>query len=101
VTPASTSFNVSGYSYAYAKYGENGYAWYLGDLTGVVSLPDPLSSTISGSGLSHFALFAADLSGTPTDVDPVPDSGSTVLLLGLGCLGVWFVRSRMTTDQTA
>lgn len=71
------------YTYLFAKYdgkNDNSQVWYVGDLSGVITIPNngPL-----GHGLSGWILFGP---GTPG----VPDGGTTVMLLGaaLGALGI-------------
>jgi hypothetical protein len=73
------------YSYLFAKYdGQNDISqvWYVGNLSGMLTIPadGPL-----GHGLSGWILFG------PGGVPPgVPDGGTTVMLLGaaLGALGM-------------
>ena len=74
---------VGTYSYLFAKYdGQNDISqvWYVGNLSGQITIPflGPLGHAISG-----YILFA----GTPGGV---PDGGTTVMLLGaaLGALGM-------------
>jgi hypothetical protein len=72
------------YSYLFAKYdGQNDISqvWYVGDLTGIITIP---SDGPNGHGLSGWILFGPG--GTPN----VPDGGATVMLLGtaLGALGM-------------
>ncbi len=71
------------YSYLFAKYdGQNDISqvWYVGNLSGIVTIPldGPL-----GHGLSGWVLF-------PPGGQQVPDGGTTVMLLGaaLGALGI-------------
>lgn len=70
------------YDYLFAHYGGpeggTGEVWYVGDLSGVINIPN----IAFGHGLSGWALFTAP-GGT------VPDGGATVMLLGvaLGALG--------------
>ncbi len=71
------------YTYLFAKYdgkNDNSQVWYVGDLSGIITIPNngPL-----GHGLSGWILFGP---GTPG----VPDGGTTVMLLGaaLGALGI-------------
>ncbi len=71
------------FSYLFAKYdGQNDISqvWYVGNLSGILTIPldGPL-----GHGLSGWILFGPG--GTPS----VPDGGTTVMLLGaaLGALG--------------
>jgi hypothetical protein len=73
---------VGTYSYLFAKYdgqNDNSQVWYVGNLSGIVTIPafGPL-----GYGLSGWVLFQ----GTGF----VPDGGTTVMLLGaaLGALGM-------------
>ena len=71
------------YAYLFAHYGGpgggTGEVWYVGDLSGSISIPD----TAFGHGLSGWALFTAPNGG-------VPDGGATAMLLGaaLSVLGV-------------
>ena len=76
------------YSYLFAKYdGQNDISevWYVGDLSGTVTIPldGPL-----GHGLSGTILFGPG--GTINPLGTVPDGGATVMLLGtaLGVLGM-------------
>ncbi|MES2475125.1 MAG: VPDSG-CTERM sorting domain-containing protein [Verrucomicrobiota bacterium] len=96
-TPALTaatnswSFDITGYTYLYGKFGQNGYAWYVGDLTGTQTLPNQLSGP--STGLSHIALF----NWTPPDDTPgVPDGGTTLVLLGGSLLGLGSFRRLMS-----
>ncbi|HSS17496.1 MAG TPA: VPDSG-CTERM sorting domain-containing protein [Candidatus Dormibacteraeota bacterium] len=80
-----TSVNLGGgglYSYLYAKYdGPNAGSevWYVGDLSGVITIPGFLGQY----GLSGWTLFGPGGQG-------VPDGGTTLMLLGaaLGALGM-------------
>jgi hypothetical protein len=83
-TGASINLGARGtYDYLFAHYGGSGGAvaevWYLGDLSGIISIP----AIVFGHGLSGWALFKA-----PDGV--VPDGGTTVMLLGtaLGALDI-------------
>jgi hypothetical protein len=70
------------YDYLFAHYGGpgggTGEVWYVGDLSGVINIPN----IAFGHGLSGWALFTAPGGA-------VPDGGATVMLLGvaLGALG--------------
>ncbi|HZR63884.1 MAG TPA: VPDSG-CTERM sorting domain-containing protein [Terriglobales bacterium] len=71
------------YTYLFAKYdgqNDNSFVWYVGDLSGIITIPllGPL-----GHALSGWILFGP---GTPG----VPDGGTTAMLLGtaLGALGM-------------
>jgi hypothetical protein len=71
------------YSYLFAKYdgqNDNSIVWYVGDLSGIITIP---GFGPGGYGLSGWILFGPG--GTP-----VPDGGTTVMLLGaaLGALGM-------------
>lgn len=76
--------NVSVWSYILAKYGTTGYVWYIADNV-LITLP----GTLGGNGLSHYTLF--NPGGTF-----VPDGGTTLSLLGLGMLGLGYLRRRMS-----
>ena len=71
------------YTYLFAKYdgrNDNSQVWYVGDLSGTITIP---ANGPRGHGLSGWILFGP---GTPG----VPDGGTTVMLLGaaLGALGI-------------
>jgi VPDSG-CTERM motif len=72
------------YSYLFAKYdgkNDSSIVWYVGNLSGAITIP--LNGPL-GKGLSGWILF-----GPGTGV-PTPDGGATVMLLGtaLGALGM-------------
>lgn len=71
------------WDYVYAKYGNDAYVWYVGDLTGVVELD---ASVPGVGGLSHYSLYNAT---------SVPDGGATMMLVGMALLGIGAVRRRM------
>jgi hypothetical protein len=87
VSGTGTSINLGAggvYSYLFAKYdGRNDVSqvWYVGNLSGMLTIPadGPL-----GHGLSGWILFP------PGGGGQVPDGGTTVMLLGaaLGALGI-------------
>jgi VPDSG-CTERM motif len=71
------------YTYLFAKYdgrNDNSQVWYVGDLSGIITIP---ANCPRNHGLSGWILFGP---GTPG----VPDGGTTVMLLGaaLGALGI-------------
>jgi hypothetical protein len=84
-TSTTINLGVGGvYSYLFAKYdGQNdkSLVWYVGNLSGTITIPQngPL-----GHGLSGWILFG------PGGHVPAPDGGATVMLLGgaLGALGM-------------
>jgi hypothetical protein len=88
VSGTGTTINLGAggvFSYLFAKYDgqrDISQVWYVGNLSGIVTIPldGPL-----GHGLSGWILFGPG--GTPPSV---PDGGTTVMLLGaaLGALGV-------------
>ncbi len=79
-----TDFNLTGTtSYILAKYGNVSYAWFVLGYVGEIEVLGTI-----GNGLSHVSFFG----GTPTT--RVPDSASTLLLIGLGLASVGFVARR-------
>jgi len=78
-----TTINFGAYDYLFAHYGgpHGGFSqvWYVGDLSGMITIPP----TVFRRGLSGWALFTASHAA-------VPDGGATVLLLGaaLGSLDI-------------
>jgi hypothetical protein len=73
--PTQVSINIGTglYSYLYAKYdGPNAgtEVWYIGDLSGTITIPG-----FNGYGLSGYTLFGPGGQG-------VPDGGTTAMLLG-------------------
>ncbi len=87
----SLSIDVTGWTYLLVKWASNDYFYYVGDLTGVVTVNNDVQFN-PGNGrpqnASHYRLFNDD-PGTR-----VPDGGTTVALLGLGMLGVAAARRR-------
>ncbi len=87
---SNTSISLgTGYLYLLAKYGNNKvpgtsgpafYVWYVGDLSGDVSVP--------AKGLSHISLY--DPAGSH-----VPDGGLTVLMLGSALAGLGMIARRI------
>lgn len=82
-TGTSVALGNSGlYSYLWAHYGGPGggtvKVWYVGDLSGTITIP-----ASDGHGLSGWTLFGPGVPG-------VPDGGTTAMLLGaaLSALGV-------------
>ena len=70
--------------YLLAKMGQDSFVWYVGDVDSV-EVPEGLGK---GAGLSHVTLFG----GTTTSV---PDGGTTLGLLGLGMMGLGYLKRRM------
>lgn len=83
------------YDWVLAKWGEDAAVYYIGDLKGSITLSlDGTGWASTGHGLSHYTLFNAvrippDGGGGET---PVPDGGTTVVLMGIGVLGIGFLR---------
>lgn len=79
---SSTSFDLGSdpVLYLYVHFGGYGISYYLGGLTGEITI-DNGSLTLGGGGVSTVSRFL----GTPT----TPDAGATLGLVGLafGCLG--------------
>ena len=84
----SGSVDVTGWTWLYVKYGGDAHVWYVGDLTGVQAVPlNNGPGGTGGQGQSHYALY------NPGTVQ-VPDGGATLGLLGLGMLGLGYLRRR-------
>jgi hypothetical protein len=85
----SPTFDVTGWSYVVGKYGNDSYIWFVGGLTGNLTL----DSSITGSGgLSHISWY------NPGDTPRVPDGGATLLLLGAALSGLGMVRRSSKKD---
>jgi hypothetical protein len=97
----STTIDVTGFEWLLGKYdaGKAGsYVWYVGDLIGLVTIPDALGTCGSptaptGCGLSHWSLYNA----TPEETQ-VPEPGS-LALLGVGLLGLAGLTRRRNADR--
>jgi hypothetical protein len=82
-TGATINLGAGGlYTYLFAKYDGPNYGsevWYVGNPSGIIAIP----STAGGVDLSGWTLFRGECG-------PVPDGGTTVMLLGaaLGALGI-------------
>ncbi|MEO6004941.1 MAG: VPDSG-CTERM sorting domain-containing protein [Opitutus sp.] len=72
----------SGFTYVLAKLGNTSFVWFVGG-----EAFDLSSNFGPGNGLSHWVAF------TPTTTK-VPDGGATVVLLGLGLVGMSFIARR-------
>jgi hypothetical protein len=92
------------YLYVLAKYDGPNYGsviFYTGDLTGNFIVP----TTAGGYGLSHVTLF----NPVPTPRDPgsddpgtpVPDGGSTAIMLGAAMLGIGLIQRRKLASVPA
>lgn len=75
-TDASNVIDASGFTWLYVKYGGESHVWYVAGL-GTVTVPE--------HGLSHWSLY---------DPTVTPDGGATLGLLGLGMLGLGYLRRR-------
>lgn len=69
---------LGGYAYALVKWGNIDEIYYVGGLTGTITV---YNDTGNGNGESHYDLFT----GGPTNV---PDGGTTALLLGVAFAGL-------------
>lgn len=74
--------SVSGWNYVAGKYGKDTYFWYVGGMTGSITLDE---DNVSG-GLSHVSRYNAE----PTR--RVPDGGATLVLLGAALSGLGAIR---------
>ena len=92
---SNTTYDIDalGIQYILGKYDARqagAYVWYVGDLTGVITLPATAGTCgASGCGLSHTSVFYS------TDRPPqeLPEPG-TLAVAGLGLLGVALSRRR-------
>jgi hypothetical protein len=87
---ASTTINLgSGYLYLLGKYDGPNFGsevWYVGGLTGVITIP----ATGAGQyGLSHVYLFNGS-GGTS-----LPDGGTTLTMLGIAMSGLGFLKRKL------
>jgi hypothetical protein len=90
-----TGIDVTGFTYLLAKYDAEkagDYVWYVAGLS-TVDIPATAGDcgkkgAPAGCGLSHYDLF------NPGD-EEVPDGGATIGLLGLGLLGLGYIRRRV------
>ena len=78
--------NSGGYDWVVAKYGQDAEVFYIGDITGDVTL-----SNLTGNqnGLSGYTRYNP---GTTT----VPDGGATVALIGAGLTGLGLIRRKLS-----
>jgi hypothetical protein len=83
-----TSIDVTGYSYILAKYGSSAsgnqsHVWYVGGLTGVITVPLNIGSSGEISHISRFTYTS------------VPDGGTTLMLLGTALIGLGAMRRKL------
>jgi hypothetical protein len=76
---------ISGFEYVLGKYGNAAVVWYLGGAEFVIPLTLDVPGG-QGDGLSHWIAFNPG--------SKVPDGGATVVLLGLGLVGMSFIARR-------
>ncbi len=86
-----TNLDLSSWTYLLAKHGTASYVWYVAGQKDVTLLEK--HSPVEKRGLSHFTLFNP-ITLTP-DTQTVPDGGATLGLLGLGMVGLGYLRRRM------
>jgi protein with PEP-CTERM/exosortase system signal len=81
-----SSLNLTAWTYLLAKYGNDSYVWFVGNINApdVAALP---TTGPNGNGLSHYSLF------NQTGVS-VPDGGTTMMLLGGALLALALLRRR-------
>lgn len=96
---SSTSFDLgTGYMYLTGKYDQDKaglYVWYVGGLTGSVTIPAEflLPDGVTKYGLSNSIAFTPG-SFPPAPPPSVPDGGSTVAWLGLAFGVIGLMRAR-------
>ena len=90
-TDPSTTIDATNWVYLKAKYGNTMVVWYVENINDTVQIPANFgpggSAPGAGGGLSHWVLY------NPTP-PTVPDGGATLGLLGLGMLGLGYLRRR-------
>jgi len=80
----------AGAQFLLTKWGGGDILYYVGNLTGPITVENDQINPGNGfTGLSHFQLFDENSS-------PVPDGGSTFVLLGTALLGITWVRSKIS-----
>ena len=82
---------TGGFDYLLAKYDGPNYGsvvWYVGDLTGTVTIPLDVAGQY---GVSHTFLYTVG----------VPDGGATVAMLGLAFLGMIAARGHIANMKTS
>ncbi|HEY3600823.1 MAG TPA: VPDSG-CTERM sorting domain-containing protein [Chthoniobacterales bacterium] len=88
-TSTTIDLGTVGYDYLFAKYDGPNFGsevWYVGDLSGVITIP--ANGLGDKYGLSGWTLFTGQAQQTP-------EGGSTVALLGLALAGVAIFRARL------
>ncbi len=80
--------DLGDYSYQWlvAKWGADAEVYYIGGMTGEIKL-ELISWSPTAHGLSHYTLFNQTKA-------VVPDGGATIAMLGLGLVGLGFLRRR-------
>lgn len=95
---ANTGINVTEFAYILGKYDGPNYGtevWYVPSLT-TVNLPAKLGGKKNSQyGLSHYSLFRA----TENLTRPVPDTGSTLLLLCVAVLTIESLRRKLRCEH--
>lgn len=89
--PDRTDVPVGIFDYAIGKYGNNSYVWYIGGLGSLNAFTIPASAP--SGGLSHLSRYDSTDSDIPTP-PAVPDSGSTIALLGLAVAALAFAKRK-------
>lgn len=91
VVTGNTTVNLGDYSYDWvlAKWGQDSAVYYIKDLTGLITLSlDGTGWSSQGHGLSGYSLFNV--------TKKVPDGGTTALLMGIGLMGLGFLKRRLS-----
>ena len=76
------TINTGDFTYLYIKAAQDGFLWYVGNVDTAF-----IPATVGGGGTSHYTLYG------PTTTT-VPDGGATLGFLGLGMLGLGYLRRR-------
>jgi hypothetical protein len=110
VAPVTSGLNVAGpspvvdlagFSYEYILFSQASKTWiyYIGDISGADDIQwggDPVANpapNVNGSQISHYLLFNKTTTPRPRE-NPVPDGGTTVVLVGAGLLVTAFAARR-------
>jgi VPDSG-CTERM motif len=87
-TSGDETIDASGFTYLLVKFGDESHVWYIPDLEDATDVDIPSQLSGPGTGASHWSAY------NPTTTT-TPDGGATLGLLGLGILGLGYLRRRL------